>query len=105
MTGCGSRLKKLPDFGRLPNLIDSRTDPINPNSVLRFTWLTSSGTNLVAACVSVPTRTYILQTAPNLVGPFSDLRGTQTNAAGNLVVLTFPTTNASGFFRLRLVTP
>jgi hypothetical protein len=81
------------------------TDPLNPNSVMRFTGFTSSGTNRWATWASVPARTYVLQTATNVVGPYSDLPGTQTNATGNFVLLNFPTTTANGFFRLRLVTP
>jgi hypothetical protein len=81
------------------------TDPLDPNSVLRFTGFTSSGTNLMVTWTAVPARTYVLQTATNVVGPYLDLPGPPMNATGNLVNLNLTTTNTSGFFRLRLVTP
>ena len=81
------------------------TNPLDANSVLRVGALTGSRPNFTASWASVVGKTYILQTATNVFGPYADMPGTQTNATGTLISLNFTTTNAVGFYRLRLVLP
>ncbi len=81
------------------------TNPLDANSVLRLGSLTGSPPNFTASWASVTGKTYILQTATNVTGPYADQPGTQTNATGSAVSLNFTSTNAAGFYRLRLVTP
>ncbi|MSU59125.1 MAG: cadherin repeat domain-containing protein [Pedosphaera sp.] len=81
------------------------TDPLDANSALRFGGLTANGGGFTASWDSVAGKTYILQSATNVAGPYADMPGTQTNAMGTLVGLDFAATNAAGFYRLRLVLP
>ena len=81
------------------------TDPLDANSALRVGTLMGNGTNFTAAWASVVGKNYILQTATNVAGPYADIPGTQTNAVTDSVRISFTTTNATGFYRLRLVVP
>lgn len=81
------------------------TNPLDANSVLRLGGVAAGAANATITWASVAGKTYIVQGATNVAGPYSDLAGTQTNATGSSVSLGFSTTNATGFYRLRVVTP
>lgn len=81
------------------------TNPLDANSVLRLNSVTAGATNATVTWTSVTGKTYLVQGATNVAGPYTDLTGTQTNATGSSVNLGFATTNAAGFYRLRVVTP
>lgn len=81
------------------------TNPLDATSMLHIASLGVAESNGSATWSSVVGKTYVLQSATNAAGPYADISGTQTNASASLVRLDFATTNAVGFYRLRLVAP
>lgn len=82
------------------------TDALDANSALQFSSAVPASGNVQLSWSAVVGRTYALQFATNVAGPYLDISGTQTNAAAtNLTLLLDVTTAPLGFYRLRVTSP
>ena len=82
------------------------TDPLDAHSALRMQPTARTDAGLTLAWAAITGRSYILQTATNLFGPWIDLPDTATNATEATVSLPLPIVPpGNSFYRVRLVTP
>ena len=82
------------------------TDPLDGRSVLRFSAVARTGSDLIASWDTVPGRSYVLQSATSLSGPWLDLPPTTASASGPTVRLKLPlTANGTSFYRVRVISP
>ena len=82
------------------------TDPLDGRSVLRFSASARNGSDIFVSWDAVPGRSYLLQSATNLSGPWLDLPATTASASGPTVSLILPWPgNGTDFYRVRLISP
>ena len=83
--------------------LQAGTDPLAASSVLRMGTMTGDGSHFTVTWSSVSGKSYVLQSATNVSGPYNDRPETQTNASGSIIRLDFTDNLASGFYRLRVI--